>query len=369
MSRLAPAPASRATHRRNGGIVALAAAVTLALAGCSGTAEDSSSPSGGSGPAPTSVDLVVHDSFVISDAAKAAFEKESGLTLNIITSGDGGQLANQLVLTKDAPLGDAFFGVDSSYATRVVQAGVVEPYKSAALPADAERLAVDDQGSLTPIDRGDVCLNVDSAWFAKHGLTPPASYEDLLKPEYEDLSVVLDPTASSPGTVFLLGTIAHFGEDGYLDYWKGLVANGAKIDSGWSDAYYSDYTGGSEDGTRPIVVSYNTSPAETLTKDGTTTTTAAVLSTCTEQVEYAGVLAGAKNPEGARKIIDFLLGEQFQSEIPGGMYMYPVLGSAPVPDAWTTFAPLPTTTNDVPPADVAENRDRWLSDWSDTVGQ
>ena len=361
---------SRNTRARTSAAVALAAAVALGLGACSSSDASSAPAAGGAtSGSPTTVNLVVHDSFVISDAAKAAFEKESGLTLNVVTSGDGGQLANQLVLTKDAPLGDAFFGVDNSYATRVVQAGVIEPYTSAALPTSAARFAVDDAGSLTPIDYGDVCVNVDTAWFDKKKLTPPASYEDLTKPEYQDLTVLLDPTSSSPGTAFLFGTIAHFGTDGYLDYWTRLLDNGAKIDSGWSDAYYSDYTGGSEDGTYPVVVSYNTSPAETLDEAGTSTTTAAVLSTCTDQVEYAGVLAGAKNPEGAKKIVDFLLGQEFQSEIAAGMYMYPVLESAGVPDSWTSFAPLPATTNDVPAADIAAHRDEWLSDWSDAVGQ
>ena len=43
---------------------------------------------------------------------------------------------------------------------------------------------------LTPIDYGDVCVNVDTAWFAKKGLPAPATLEQLADPTYKDLLVV-----------------------------------------------------------------------------------------------------------------------------------------------------------------------------------
>src|SRR3546814_19361882 len=82
----------------------------------------------------------------------------------------------------------------------------------------------------------------------------------------------------------LLATIAEYG-DQWPAYWKKLMANGAKLTQGWSDAYEGDFTGASDKGKRPIVVSYDTSPAFTVT-DGGTTTTAALLDTCFEQIEY-----------------------------------------------------------------------------------
>src|SRR3546814_14477936 len=89
------------------------------------------------------------------------------------------------------------------------------------------------------------------------------------------------------------------------------MTNGAKRTQGLSDACEGEFTGSSDKGKRPIVVSYDTSPAFTVT-DGGTTTTAALLDTCFEQIEYAGVLANADNPEGARALIDFLLSEDVQ---------------------------------------------------------
>ena len=93
-----------------------------------------------------------------------------------------------------------------------------------------------------------------------------------------------NPSTSSTGMAFLLATIGHFGADGFVQYWKDLVANGAKIDAGWSDAYYTDFSGGAG-GAYPIVVSYASSSAATLTADGSASTTAALMSTSTRQVE------------------------------------------------------------------------------------
>ena len=77
------------------------------------------------------------------------------------------------------------------------------------------------------MDYGDVCINYDKAYFKEKNLAVPQSLDDLLKPEYKSLLAVENPAVSSPGLAFLLATIAQFGADGYLNYWKQLKQNGA----------------------------------------------------------------------------------------------------------------------------------------------
>lgn len=137
---------------------------------------------------------------------------------------------------------------------------------------------------------------------------------------------------------------------------------------GWDEAYYTEFTGGGQGGTSPIVLSYSSSPAWTLTEDGTASTTAALLETCTSQIEYAGVLAGAANPEGARALVDYLLSEEFQATIPDAMYMYPVLDTVTLPAEWAQFAPSPTAPHDIPAAEIDQNRETWLRAWSQATG-
>ena len=217
-----------------------------------------------------------------------------------------------------------------------------------------------------PIDSASVCVNVDTAWFDAEGLEPPQTLDDLTDPAYADLLVTPGASTSSPGMAFFLATVAEHGDD-WPDYWTDLLANGAKVVDGWEDAYYGDFTAGSENGTRPIVVSYDSSPAFTVA-DGRTTT-AALLDTCFRQVEYAGVLAGADNPDGAQALIDWMLTDEVQSALPESMYVFPVMPGATVPDDWAEFAPQPTDPYEVSPEEIAANREQWLTEWTDVVSR
>jgi thiamine transport system substrate-binding protein len=322
-----------------------------------------------SGDDSTKVVLVTHESFVMSKKLQQDFEDESGYDLVIKASGDAGALTNKLVLTKDDPTGDAVFGIDNTFGSRAIDEGVLAPY-AAKLPAgaDAYGLAGDDDHDLTPVDTGNVCVNVDDTWFADKGIPEPQGLDDLVKPAYKDLFVTPGATTSSPGLAFLLATVAAYGEDGWQDYWSQLMANGAELTQGWSDAYEVDFTQGGGNGDRPIVLSYDSSPAFTIDDNGGTTTSA-LLDTCFRQVEYAGVLAGANNPDGAKALVDFMLTKGFQEALPDAMYVFPVDPSVALPDDWAKFAKQPDQPYAVDPAEIAAHRDEWLTDWSDVTSR
>jgi thiamine transport system substrate-binding protein len=313
--------------------------------------------------------LVTHESFVMSEELQQQFEEESGYELVVKASGDAGALTNKLVLTKDDPTGDAVFGIDNTFGSRAIDEGVLAPY-AAQLPEGAADFALegDDDHDLTPVDTGNVCVNVDDTWFADHGVPEPKTLEDLTAPAYRDLFVTPGATTSSPGLAFLLATIAEYGEDGWQDYWTRLMDNGAELTQGWSDAYEVDFTQGGGNGDRPIVLSYDSSPAFTVDGKGGTTTSA-LLDTCFRQVEYAGVLAGADNPEGAQALVDFMVSRPFQEALPDAMYVFPVDAGAALPDDWATFAKQPADAYTLDPADIADHRDEWLRDWSDVTSR
>ena len=353
-------------------VLAAVAALALTLSACTsgGPAKPGGTPGASGSPSATvggKVVLVTHDSFVISDGLIAEFKKKTGYTLEQRAPGDVGALVNQLVLTKDAPIGDVTFGIDNTFASRAISNGVLAPYRSPAAGADLARFAIDDSGDLTPIDYGDVCVNIDHGWFTAKGIAEPVTLADLAKPAYKNLLAVENPATSSPGLAFLLATVASFGADGWQSYWAQLKANGVKVDEGWTDAYTVDFSGSSGKGSRPLVVSYASSPPSEVPKGGTTAPTGALLDTCFRQIEYAGVLKGAKNPAGAQAFIDFMLGASFQAALPEAMYVYPVVSTAPVPASWATFAPLPTSPFSVDPAQIDKNRDGWIQQWTDVV--
>jgi thiamine transport system substrate-binding protein len=343
-------------------VSALVAAVTV-LAGCGS--------SGGSGDGdPKTLVVATHDSWAMSKDVLADFKKKTGITVKAQPQGDAGQLTNKLVLTKDSPLADGVYGIDNTFASRAVDEGILSSYTTKALPASAEQFRLAGAGAdrLTPVDFGDVCVNVDDTWFAKKKLAAPRTIDDLTKPAYKDLFVTPGATTSSPGLAFLLATIGAEG-DGWQAYWKKLVANGAKVTSGWTDAYEVDFTAGGGKGDRPIVTSYSSSPPFTIPEGKTQPTTHALLDTCFRQVEYAGVLKGSKNPKGMQKFIDFMLGREFQQALPDNMYVYPVDTTVQLPEAWAKFAKVAPKPYDVAPAEVTKNRAAWLREWRDITSQ
>ncbi len=352
------------------GVAISALVASLSLAACTAnpappesgpaTATATASPGG-------TVTVVTHDSFALSDSVKASFKADTGYDLKLVSQGDGGQLVNQLILTKDAPLGDAVFGIDNTFAGRAIKEGILTPYASPKLPSDSSDLAADGSNSLTPTDYADVCANADLAWFAAKNLAIPTTLDDLAKPEYKNLLVVEDAASSSPGLAFLAGTVGAKGADGYLDYWGKLKDNGVKVVKGWSEAYGTEFSGGEGKGARPLVVSYSTSPAFTVPPGSTQSTTTALLDTCFRQVEYTGVLKGAKNEAGAKAFVDWMLSSGVQADIPGQMYMYPAVKATPLPAEWAAHAPLASKPNALSAADLATNREAWIKAWTAKV--
>jgi thiamine transport system substrate-binding protein len=341
------------------GLAVVGAAATLAA--CSLVGSDTGHPT-------KDVVLVTHDSFVLPKPLIARFDQESGYHLVVHASGDGGTLTNKLVLTQGDPTGDVAFGVDNTFASRALDADVFAPYDVSLPPGASRYLLPGDDHRLAPVDNGNVCVNVDTTWFASHHLAPPRTLGDLTKPAYHDLLAVPGATTSSTGLAFLLGTIGRYGAQ-WPSYWTALMANGATITDGWSQAYETDFTQGGGHGHLPIVVSYDSSPAFTVPKGAHSSTTRALLDTCFRQVEYAGVLTGAQNVAGARAFVDFLLSPAVQQALPDAMYVFPVRSGTPLPPAWAKYAVQPRHPFTVSPARVSAHRDAWLRTWSDIISR
>lgn len=366
------------SRRRRAGVALVAGTLTSLLAGCTLAGDDgqeqqqnqpeNAGQTSETAPKMGEVVLVTHESFTLPDEVIAGFAEETGYELVLQASGDAGSLTNQLVLTQGSPIGDAVFGIDNTYASRAVQEGVLSPYSPADLPDEvtAHALPGDGADQLTPVTYGDVCVNIDDTWFEAEGIEPPQTLQDLTDPTYEGLFVTPGASSSSPGLAFLVATVGEFGADGWQDYWRDLMANGAVVTSGWSDAYGVDFT--FSGGDRPIVLSYASSPPFTIPEDeaddGGEPTTSALLETCFRQVEYAGVLEGAANPEGAQALVDYLLTEDVQAAIPDAMFVYPVV-DVELPEVWAQWADVAEAPIEVDPAEIEANREDWVREWAD----
>ena len=323
---------------------------------------------------PAAITLVTYDSFPESgtslNEALDAFTDETGIPVELVTAGDTGTMVSKAVLTAGKPEGDVMFGVDNTFLSRVVDEEVFEPYEAEGLDSVPDELrALVPDGAATPVDFGDVCVNYDIAWFDEHGLEPPTDIAALADPAYADLLVVQNPATSSPGLAFLMATIAELGDDGWRDYWSRLRANGVEVVDGWTEAYYERFSGAG-DGPKPLVVSYGTSPpAEVVFADPPidAATTAAIDTTCFRQVEFAGVLRGTDHGDEARQLVDFLVSERFQTELPLNLFVYPANAEVPLPAVFTDNATMPADPATLDPATISADREGWIAGWTDTV--
>ena len=334
-------------------------------------------PTGGVGepasPDPTTLVVATHSSFAVSEEVIAGFEDLHNTKVQFLDLGDAGEALNKVILSKDAPLADLFYGTDNTFLSRALAADIFVPYTSPLLAQIPDDLKLDPENRLLPVDYGFINLNADRAWFADKGLALPTTLEDLIDPAYKGLLAVQNPATSSPGMAFLLATIGHFGPDGYLDFWRALRENDVLISDGWSESYFDHFTVGSGGaGDRPLVVSYTTSPpADVLyAEDGRTEPASVNINPPTgtfRQIEFVGILQGTKQPALAQAFVDFLLDLPFQEDIPLQMFVYPAHTGAALPDLFVQFGETPTDPAQVNPAAIEANRESWMKAWTEIM--
>ncbi len=314
------------------------------------------------------VTVLTHESFSLDKGLIAQFERETGLRLRFLKAGDAGETLNRAILTKGAPIADVLYGVDNTFLSRALEADILLPYRSPEIRNLKAALLLDPTFRALPVDYGWVSLNYDRAYFKDRPL--PKAPLELTRPEYARLLVVENPATSSPGLAFLMATVARLGEDGYLDFWARLRDGGVRVAKGWSEAYYTHFS--LYKGDRPLVVSYTTSPAaevyysEGKYKEPPTGNLFPELAFF--QVEFVGILKGTKNLEGAKKVVDWLLSKPVQENIPTEMWVYPARKDARLPEVFR-FAPEPLGSVRLDPKVVAQNRERWIEEWTKVVLQ
>lgn len=306
--------------------------------------------------------LVVYTYDAFPEALEAVmveyFDSNHGVEVDVQRFADTGGLFNQLYLERQDPRADIAIGLDTTYTGRAFEENFFEPYRPERADLLSEDLIVDEEFRVTPFDYGGVTLNYDSEALSD----PPESWDELLDERFRDTVILMNPNTSSPGRNFLLFTIAEFGEEGYLDFWRQLEPNVLTVTPGWSEGYglYSQ-------GEAPIVVSYETSPAYHLAYEDTRRYRPLIFDNeAYWQIEVAGIVRDTPRRELAEAFIEHMLSEEFQSEIPLNQFMFPVREDIELPEAFTAFERAEEKV-ELDQDRVAEKMDQWLSDWEDVM--
>lgn len=312
---------------------------------------------------PVTITLVTHESFVVSEGILETFTNETGITVEVVSAGDAGEVVARSVLSSGQPEGDVLFGVDNTFLQRALDADVFEAYQSPALESVPDELEIDPQYRVTPIDYGDVCVN-----YVIGDGPAPTSLDDLANPAFASQFVTMNPETSSPGFAFLVATVAAFGEEGWRDYWAKLAEGGVTVTSGWSDAYYGEFVQGGGDKT--VVLSYATSPvAEVFYADPAidSSPTGVMTDGCFRQIEFAGVLKGTEHQAESEALIDFMLGDVFQADIPLNMFVFPANADVELPEVFTAHAVHVENPMILDPEIIENFRSEWTEDWTEIV--
>ncbi len=309
----------------------------------------------------TELTIYAYDSFVSEwgpgPAIFSAFEEKYGIKISVISAGDAGQVLQKAIIEKDNPRADLLIGIDNNLLAKALSEDIFEPYKSKNLNKIPEELLFDNTNNLTPFDYGYFSIIYDSEKISN----PPASLMDLLKPEYKNSIILMDPRTSSPGLGFLLWTIAEYGE-GFADYWEKLMPSVLTITDGW-DSGYGLFT----EGEAPMVLSYTTSPAyHAEYEENYRYRTAIFLSGHYMQIEGIGIVKNSKNRKNAELFIDFILEDTIQNIIPLTNWMYPVNTHLELPESFM-YAPKPKTTLIIDSKKIDRQLVGWIEEWTSAV--
>lgn len=297
--------------------------------------------------------VLTYDSFV-SDwgpgpAIKTAFEADCGCELRFIPGGDGAALLSRLRLEGARSEADVILGLDTNLTAAATETGLFAPH------------GVTEATDL-PVEWADpTFLPYDWGWFAfihDKTRTPevPSSLEALAA---SDLKVVIqDPRSSTPGLGLLMWVKAAYGERSG-EIWAALSDNILTVTPGWSESYDLFLKGEAD-----AVLSYSTSPGYHILAEKDESKAAIPF---TEghylQVEVAGMLAHAREPELARKFMAFILSEPFQAALPETNWMYPAkTPAAGLPASFETLY-RPATSLLLTPEEALAARGPAVEEW------
>jgi thiamine transport system substrate-binding protein len=284
------------------------------------------------------------------------FQEKTGIKVNLISAGSGGELLQKVLLERNNPKADVVVGFSNEILHEVLDSELFVSYRPQVMQEIPAFLHFDPTYTLVPFNYGNYAFVYDTLKIS----SPPTSLNDLLDEKWRNKVILMDPRTSSVGMGLLEWTIAVYGED-YLAWWKAMKPNTLTVADGWSSGY-----GLFTQGEAPLVISYTTSPVYHVMYEDTQRYQAAIFTEGNMAViEGVGILKSSKNISKAQSFIDYLLSDA-QEVIATTNIMYPVNSSTVLPQAFD-FAPKPEKSLMLDAEVIAKNRDKWLTEWVETM--
>ncbi len=303
-----------------------------------------------------------YDSFVsygLPKATNSSFEQKYNCKVEYRTFGGVGATLNRLIIEKGKPQADIFVGLNMNNLQKALDKNLFISYKPKDYTAIPEQYVIDKDWRVIPFDGPNSLAIIYDSEKLKN---PPRSFEELLKPEYKGKLILEDPRTSSPGMGFLLWTVAAFGENGFINYWKELKPAIFHIYPSW-DSAFTAFTNGEA----PMMLSYDADPAYFYNDDKSTRYKAIIPEEGGWlQLEFAGIVNGTKHKKLAEEYINFMLSRDFQKEIPLHQWTFPIDRDVTLPECFK-YAVKPDKYVSLSPKEISEKSSVWLKKWVEDV--
>lgn len=290
-----------------------------------------------------------------------SFLKKTGKKVEFISFGTAGEALNQVLIEGPATKADLVMGIDELLFLRVQKKELFEKFKSlnfTNLESHLLRNRIDD--SFIPYDYGYLAFVYDS----ERGMLPSpmrlSTFTKWLTPKQK--IALQDPRTSSLGLEFLVWTYETLGGE-VQAFWKGLSPFVLTFSPGWSGAYELFLKKQVD-----FVLSYTTSPAYHRMREGKKNIVSLLFSEGHyKQVEGITILKTSSQKELALKFVEWVLGQEAQSQLPTFQWMYPARSGVKLPREFQEI-PLPKPLK-VNWATVASERENWVKDWTFLLSQ
>jgi iron(III) transport system substrate-binding protein len=142
--------------------------------------------------------------------------------VNVVFYSTGDHIAKLLAEGTETDC-DITHSLGYSYLQQLDEKGYLADLSSYDQSVYDESLVISDD--FLPQERGSGAVILNTRLLNELGLDEPASYEDLLKPEYRGLISMPNPKDSSTGYIFYKSLVNAWGEEKTLDYFDKLTDN------------------------------------------------------------------------------------------------------------------------------------------------
>ncbi len=292
------------------------------------------------------------------------FEDATGIDVNMTRKSSGETFA-QIKAESANPKGDVWWGGTGDPHLQAAEEGLSAAYVSpmrSELHDWAIRQAKSADDKTIGIYSGALGFGYNSELLEANGLTPPACWKDLLKPEYKGHVQMANPNSSGTAYTTLATMVQLFGEEEGFEFMKGLHAN---INQYTKSGSAPIKAAGRGENTIGIVFLHD---AVKQAASGFPVVPVAPCEGTGYEIGSMTIIEGARNMEEAKKFYDWALTAEVQSEAwKVKSYQVPSnIGAETSPDA-PDLSTITLIDYDFKTYGSSDERKRLLQKWDEEV--